>query len=165
MGTFREIGQIIFFFCLKAARKWATLRQSLFPMKCFKIVVLSLFLLNAGVAWALDSCLHLRGHVHHNDGSHADSHDAGALPVSDSAGHLGSDPRCAYVHFELDPGIGTTQVASFAGSSALNRPASTAPVMQSENRDLWLAAVFRQFPAFLALRGLSHHLFFSVLRI
>lgn len=134
-------------------------------MGCLKIIVLSLFLLNAGVAWALDSCLHLRGHIHDNDASHADLHEAADLPLGGPSGRLDSDPHCAYVHFELDPGIGTTQALSFAGSAALNRPASMAPVMQGENGDMWLAAVFRQFPAFLASKGLSHHLFFSVLRI
>jgi len=136
-------------------------------MKHFRVVILSLFLLNAGVAWALQSCLHLHDHFDHNGSLGTEPHRADDLLFSDSADRLDSDPHCAYLHFEIDPGISTTitQAGLFPGGAALIGSASLTSVAQSETKDLWLRSVFRRFSSFLALRGLSHHLFFSVLQI
>lgn len=136
-------------------------------MKCFLILVLSFFLPIAGVIWALDRCLHLHDHVHDNGTVSAEPHWADGSLQSYSTDRLDSDPHCAYLHFEVDPAIGNagTQVAPFTRAAALNGSASVAPVVQGESEGLYLTAVFRRFPSFLALSGLPHHLFFSVLRI
>jgi len=135
-------------------------------MKHFRVVILSLFLLNAGAAWALNSCLHLHDHFHGGASLSTESH-RGENLFDNSADRLDSDPHCAYLHFKIDPGIctTTTQAALFAVGAALNGSASMASVAQSETKDLWLRSVFRRFSSFLALRDLSHHLFFSVLQI
>jgi hypothetical protein len=138
-------------------------------MKRLSIIILSFLLLNAGAAWALENCFHLHDHFDHggslSTGPHAG--DDSLFRDSHSPDRLDSDPDCAYLHVKTDPVIGTTitQAGLFAGGDALNGLASLASVAQSETSDLWLRGVFRRFLSFPALRDLSHHLFFSVLRI
>lgn len=134
-------------------------------MKRLSIIILSFLVLNAGVAWALESCLHLHAHLHQSDSSSIERHWADGLPFSDSDSEdrLDSDPHCIYFHLQLDPGISmpTTQAGLFAGGIALNGPA----LPESLAPNLWSTAVFRRVSSFPSLSGLSHYLFFSVLRI
>ena len=139
----------------------------IFSMKRSLIIVLSFFLPIAGVVWALDRCLHLHDHVHDNGTVSAETHRAGDSLQSYSTDRLDSDPHCAYLHFEVDPGIGTagSQVAPFTRAAVLIGSGLAAAVVDATSRDLRMGAVFRGFPSFLALSGLSHHIFFSVFRI
>jgi hypothetical protein len=138
-------------------------------MKRFSIIILSFLILNAGVAWALESCLNLHDHLHHSDSLSTEPHPGNDSVFSDSTSpdRLDWDIHCSYLHSQSDTAIvpPATQVGLFAGGAALNESASLASIAQSETGDLWLRGVFRQFLSFPALRDLSHHLFFSVLRI
>jgi hypothetical protein len=132
-------------------------------MKRLSIILLSFLVLNAGVAWALESCLHLHDHFDHSGSMSTEPHRGDDLIFSDSHSpdRLDSDPACAYLHVKTDPVIGTpaTQVGLFARGAALNESPSLASIAQSETGDLWLRGAFRRFLSFPALRGLSYHLF------
>jgi hypothetical protein len=138
-------------------------------MKRFSIIILSFLILNAGVAWALESCLHLQDDLHHSGSLSTEPHpgDDSLFSDSNSLDRLDWDIHCSYLHSKSDTAIATptTQAGLFAGGAALNESASLASIAQSETGDLWLRGVFRRFLSFPALRDLSHHLFFSVLRI
>jgi hypothetical protein len=138
-------------------------------MKRFCIIILSFLVINAGAAWALESCLHLHDHLHHSGSLTTERHheDDSLFSDSTSPDRLDWDIHCSYLHSQSDTAIipPATQVSLFAGGAALSESAALASIAQSETGDLWLRGVFRQFLSFPALRDLSHHLFFSVLRI
>lgn len=138
-------------------------------MKRLSIVILSFLLLNAGAAWALENCFHLHDHLHHSDSLSTEPHggDDSLFSNSTSPDRLDRDPHCSYLHSQSDTAIvlPATQVGLFAGGAALNESASLASIVQSETGDLGLRGAFKRFLSFPALRDLSHHLFFSVLRI
>ena len=138
-------------------------------MKRLSIIILSLLVLNAGAASALGSCLHLHDHFGHGDSLSTGPHagDDSLFSDSNSSDRRDWDIHCSYLHSRSDTAIvpPTTQVGLFAGGAVLNESASLASAAQSEAGDLWLRSVFRRFLSFPSLRDLSHHLFFSVLRI
>lgn len=139
-------------------------------MKRLSIIILSLLVLNAGAASALGSCLHLHDHFDHGGSLGTEPHHQGGNSLfsdSNSPDRLDLDIHCSYLHPENDTAIvtPTTQVGLFAGGAALNESRSLASIAQNETGDLWLRGVFRRLLSFPALRDLSHHLFFSVLRI
>ena len=138
-------------------------------MERLSIIILSLLVLNAGAVSALGSCLHLHDHFDHGDSLSTEPHHGDNWPVidSNSPDRLDWDIHCSYLHSRSDTAVAppATQVGLFAGGGALNESAWLASIARSEAGDLWLRSVFRRFLSFPALRDLSHHLFFSVLRI
>jgi hypothetical protein len=128
-------------------------------MKRFTLILFSLFLIYAGAADAMGSCL--------GDGHH-ESH------RSDSHGLVGHDhleePVWPVIHCPLEKRVGP---AIQTAQSHLTRPDKMTPVRVSFlplasaafRNSLWLEALFRRILTFSLPYDLARHLLLSVLQI
>lgn len=135
-------------------------------MKRLFIIVLSLFLLHAGVAWAIEACLQHDGHADHAaSATHSDSHARPGIkdphepitpvihcvPVSQQ---FGPAARAALIEIHRADKVGLLYVSSLHGA-----------LSASPENDLWLGALFKRTVAISLPIDLSRHLFLSVLQV
>lgn len=134
-------------------------------MKRFIIILLSVLVLYAGVAWALEACLRHDGHFDHatperrSDSSALVSHDDSrdpSVPIihcTSATQEMGPMARVASVTISRSDKIIPLDTAFLHGArSALGS-------------GLWLDALFKRATAFPSPINLARHLFLSVLQI
>jgi hypothetical protein len=134
-------------------------------MKRFRIILLSLFVIYGGAAWALEACL---GHDGHSDlitPEHRFYSDA-LLAHDDSQNRSAPVIHCASENQEVGPAvrIASTTIPRPDKASPLHM-ASFPDAVSALRNDLWLDAVFRRIVTISLPVDLARHLFLSVLQI
>lgn len=154
---------------LKRPGNQDTKALSVIFMKRLGVLILCFFVLYAGVAWALERCLHPDDRFDHSASLSSGPHrgDHWSSSDFDSPDRLDAELPCPYLHYQIDPGINApvNHAGLFAGGIAWNSSVSEESGVSSETKALLLSPVFRSFPSFFFANGPSLHLFFSVLRI
>jgi len=133
-------------------------------MKRVAIVVFSLLMIHAGIAWAIEACLEDDHHAEHakprSDSrafvSHSDSQDP-SVPVL----------HCTSVSQEIGP-MARVALAEIPRSSKvipLEQASLHGAFSAALGNGLWLDAVFRRIVTISLPINLSRHLFLSVLQV
>jgi hypothetical protein len=135
-------------------------------MKRFGIIVLSILVLYAGVAWVLEKCLRHDDHLdhavsdHHSDSqtlsSHDDSRDP-SVPVI----------HCTSMSEEVGPAVRvvSAEIRRSDSGASLHAVSSTDALSARLKNDLWLEALFKKLLTFSLPIDPSRHLLLSVLQI
>ena len=136
-------------------------------MKRIGTIFICFFLLYAGVAWALEACLHQDDYMNHAASVHGKPHHGDHLSSNDSvsSGHSLPTLHCPDLHFEVGPPVLAFSLALFPDRAPVGRSLVTGSGLTDGTADLWLRSLFKRYPSFSFLIGLSPHLFLSVLRI
>lgn len=134
-------------------------------MKRLGVIILSILILYAGVAWALEKCWHPEGHADHlSSENHQDSYSSlrHSHPSDDSAPLI----HCLFIHNRVGP-------ATKTATTTLSRPIEAVSLFGSHATLAVSMGLSAQIPpgslsrnlTFSFLAGIPHHLYLSVLHI
>jgi hypothetical protein len=135
-------------------------------MKRIAIVLLSLFLIYGGVAWALATCLRQHDHPDHSSEDHSIQFHSSV--GSESPQHpAGPVIHCPFSENQICPAArgASTELSRWQRAAAVQGPFYHIPASVTLNGSLWLDAVFRGILTFSYPDNFGRHLFLSVLRI
>jgi hypothetical protein len=126
-------------------------------------IFLSLFFTYAGVAWALEACLHNEGHgdhAHHADSDTVVGHDHSQDPFA-------SVIHCTLLTHQVGPAarVASAEIPRSNKAFALQMGDFSQAVSAALRNDLWLDAVFRRIVTISLPVELARHLFLSVFQI
>jgi hypothetical protein len=133
-------------------------------MKRVAGVLLSLFLVCGGVAWALATCL--RDHADHLSETHH-SHSHAWVSFERSREPAGPLIHCPFPENQVGPAAqsGPTKLRRMHGFVSIHAPFFHTPGSVILRDSLWMEAVFRGILTFSFPNNLGRHLILSVLRI
>lgn len=135
-------------------------------MKRIAIILLSLFLVHGGVAWALATCLRHHDHRDHSSENHY-SHSHGSVSSDGSRDPTEPVIHCPFPENQIGPAAqsGSTTLGRTRGITSVHAPFFHMPASVTLRDSLWLEAVFRGILNFRYPNNFGWHLFLSVLRI
>lgn len=138
-------------------------------MKRFSVIILCFLVLYAGVAWALERCLHHDDHVVHGAALSSKPHlgDTQFADIFDSPDHSAARLHCFDLRYQIDLTLETfpTQRMEFFRSVSVQGSPYLALLRSSEARDFGLRALFAHSSSSSLPSGLERHLFLSVFLI
>ena len=138
-------------------------------MKRFSVIILCFLVLYAGVAWALERCLHHDDHVVHGAALSSKPHlgDTQFADIFNSPDHSAARLHCLDLRYqiELTPETFPTQRMEFFGSVSVRGSPYLALLRSSETRDFGLRTLFANSSSSPLPSGLERHIFLSVFLI
>ena len=138
-------------------------------MKRFSVIILCFLVLYAGVAWALERCLHHDDHVVHGAALSSKPHlgDTQFADIFNSPDHSAARLHCLDLRYqiELTPETFPTQRREFLGSVSVQGSPYLALLRSSETRDFGLRTLFAHSSSSPLPSGLERHIFLSVFLI
>jgi len=139
-------------------------------MKRIGTIFICFFLIYAGVAWAMEACLHQKDHADHAASfkSEPRASDYSLSNHFNSPHHPAPNLHCLDLDHQIGPMAQVSSVSRlvpFTGSVLLKESPFSGSVAPGATNALWLRALFEKFLSFSFLSGISYHLFLSVLRI
>lgn len=158
---------------LKSDGNHASYNSVRLSMKRLNIIFLSLFIMHAGVVWAIQNCLRNTGHVDHGESSH--SHQAPAhsetigVPKAFELSHSrASSLHCLPSEHQIGPMVlpdtPRLEVRIDSAQEKLSLPPSgLASIGEPEHS--WLRDLFKWPPWSSTLNRIGRRLFLSVLQI
>ncbi|HEY7560045.1 MAG TPA: hypothetical protein VIH18_35145 [Candidatus Binatia bacterium] len=132
-------------------------------MKRIAVVLLSLFLIYGGVAWALATCLR----QHDRPSEDHSIHFHGSVSSGSSQDPAGPVVHCPFPESQIGPAArgASTELSRWHRAAAVQGPFYHILASVTLNGSLWLDAVFRGILTFSYPDNFGRHLFLSVLRI
>jgi hypothetical protein len=134
-------------------------------MRRIFFIALSLFLLHAGVAWAIEACLQHDGHADHAaSATHSDSH--ARQGINDPHEPTLPAIHCPTLNREIGPAERATSVQAPRSDRVISLDVGALHGAHSVagGADVWREALFKRRAVFSPV-SLERHLFLSVLRI